>query len=209
VLDAARSARNLLGPRVSKRVAVLGHSEGGQAALFAAQEQPSYAPDIALKGVIASAPGANLLAALHEYAFSPFTQLNALRVIAAWHEIYGLPASDLLTKAGIRDALLLLADRPIPDASPPFSRPPDSSPELRRLAALNTPGAKRSPVPMLILVGTADTQVPPATNITLAKSLQREGDKVRLLVFPGADHNTTPLAGAQAIAAFLRRQLGQ
>ncbi len=207
MLDAVRAARALAPSRLSTATAVVGHSEGGQAALWAGQLQPSYAPGLALRAIVASAPGANLVGALPHAEDSPELEANVLRLLGAWNRTYGLPINGLLTAAGIRDVSLLMSDQPIPDAAPPFRAPPSRSAALMRLARLNTPGAARIPAPILMLVGTADQEVPPASNIALARSLQQRGDAVRLMVFRGAGHNDTPADGASAIFAFLAQAL--
>ncbi|MGO8872759.1 MAG: lipase family protein [Acidimicrobiales bacterium] len=60
VLDAARAARDLLGPATSNTVVVLGYSQGGQAAIFAGQIGRAYAPELYLAGVVAIAPVTSL-----------------------------------------------------------------------------------------------------------------------------------------------------
>jgi hypothetical protein len=58
VLDAARAAHLL---RVTPdRVLIFGHSQGGQAALFAGELAASYAPELHVLGVVASAPAADV-----------------------------------------------------------------------------------------------------------------------------------------------------
>ena len=53
VLDAVRAAQNMAdtGTTVSNDVLLWGHSQGGHAVLFAAQDAPSYAPELRLRGV--------------------------------------------------------------------------------------------------------------------------------------------------------------
>lgn len=46
--------------RLSTRVAIVGHSQGGQAALFAAHQQPGWTPELHLVGVAAIAPASKL-----------------------------------------------------------------------------------------------------------------------------------------------------
>jgi pimeloyl-ACP methyl ester carboxylesterase len=65
ILDAVRAARQLsMGEhgqaRLSTRVAIVGHSQGGQAALFAAHQQPGWTPELHLVGVAAIAPASKL-----------------------------------------------------------------------------------------------------------------------------------------------------
>src|SRR5664280_2045282 len=60
VLDAARAARNLAGSIASDSVIIFGHSQGGQAALFAGQISHLYAPDLFVAGVVAVAPVSSL-----------------------------------------------------------------------------------------------------------------------------------------------------
>src|SRR4051812_26034783 len=59
VLDMARAAR-ALSPSLSKRLVIAGHSQGGQAALFAARLAPSYAGGLQLRGTVAYAPVSHL-----------------------------------------------------------------------------------------------------------------------------------------------------
>src|SRR5690606_16853591 len=56
VLDAVRAARELDGTALADDVVVWGHSQGGHAALWTGLLAPTYAPDVALRGVAAFAP---------------------------------------------------------------------------------------------------------------------------------------------------------
>jgi secretory lipase len=59
VRDIALAARQLY-PQISNRLAVVGHSQGGQAALFAAHYAPAWFPDLALRVVAALAPASHI-----------------------------------------------------------------------------------------------------------------------------------------------------
>ena len=59
VLDAARAARRL-DMRIGRRVVIAGHSQGGQAALWAASLAPRYTPDLKVRGTVAFAPASHL-----------------------------------------------------------------------------------------------------------------------------------------------------
>ncbi|WP_082483237.1 alpha/beta fold hydrolase, partial [Microbacterium sp. Leaf351] len=60
MLDAVRAARQLPSSDLSNQVLLWGHSQGGQASLFAAQRIGSYAPELHLVAVAVAAPAATL-----------------------------------------------------------------------------------------------------------------------------------------------------
>lgn len=66
VLDAARAANTLSGTGPQTPLAFWGYSQGGGATAAAAELQPSYAPELDLKGVWAGAPVADLSAVLQK-----------------------------------------------------------------------------------------------------------------------------------------------
>ncbi|HEY0095412.1 MAG TPA: lipase family protein, partial [Archangium sp.] len=55
ILDIVRAARQLH-PELSDQFAIVGHSQGGQAALFGAHHAPEWTPELTLRGVAALAP---------------------------------------------------------------------------------------------------------------------------------------------------------
>src|SRR3954468_17167866 len=59
VLDMVRAARKL-DPRLSKRVALVGHSQGGQSVLYAASLAPKWTPELKIRGTVAFAPVSHL-----------------------------------------------------------------------------------------------------------------------------------------------------
>jgi len=70
VLDIVRTARELFGERISGRFAIVGHSQGGQAALFAAHHAPGRVDG--LVGVAAIAPANHPLDVITGGARNPF-----------------------------------------------------------------------------------------------------------------------------------------
>jgi pimeloyl-ACP methyl ester carboxylesterase len=59
VLDIVRAARRLY-PQISAQLTIVGHSQGGQAALFAAHYAPTWTPELTLRGVAALAPASHV-----------------------------------------------------------------------------------------------------------------------------------------------------
>src|ERR1035437_5675782 len=104
VLDAARAARNLAGSIASDSVIIFGHSQGGQAALFAGQISHLYAPDLFVVGVVAVAPVSNVsefapaVPGRNPDTFSGYVVM----ALYAWHIAYeDLPLSDVFTPGPI------------------------------------------------------------------------------------------------------------
>src|SRR3954454_7756045 len=58
-LDMVRAARRL-DPKISKRMAISGHSQGGHAALWGAFLAPKYTPELKLQGTVAFAPASHI-----------------------------------------------------------------------------------------------------------------------------------------------------
>jgi fermentation-respiration switch protein FrsA (DUF1100 family) len=94
VLDAIRAAQALepacLPPGGGAGTAVIGYSEGGAAAAWAAQLEASYAPELALAGVAAGAAAADIEVAgptLDGTLFSFFTAYGGIGFAAAYPEL--------------------------------------------------------------------------------------------------------------------------
>ena len=92
VLDSMRAARELYPEELPSDgpAAIVGYSEGGAAAAWAAQLQPSYAPDVPLAAVAAGAAAADLEAAgpsLDGSFFSFFIAYGGIGYSAAYPEL--------------------------------------------------------------------------------------------------------------------------
>lgn len=217
VLDAVRAARNL-GDDVHAGTDVLlwGHSQGGQAALFAAQIAPAYAPELTLKGVAAAAPAAELgqLMADHMNDISGVT-IGAY-AFDAYQRVYaattpGLTLDNVLTPAA-RDALptmapycLLTQSKEIHEIGQPlvgnfFAADPTTIEPWATLLAQNTPGQAPVGVPMLIAQGESDKLVIPATTDGYVQKLCATGEHVQYHTYADIDHG---LVGWRAVPAVL------
>ena len=62
ILDIVLAARRLYPDQLSNQMVIVGHSQGGQAALFGAHHAPTWTPDLDLRGVAAMAPPAGMRA---------------------------------------------------------------------------------------------------------------------------------------------------
>jgi pimeloyl-ACP methyl ester carboxylesterase len=174
-------------------VLLAGHSEGGHAALWAAELAAAYAPELQVGGAAALAPGADLPALVRLAGDRPAPLTSAaMLLVAAWADAYHLPVSVLLP-AG-RQALGRVRGSCLAElaAGPPVAavRPTDLLKVAPWPALLerNTPGHTATPVPLLLAQGTNDERVAPASNRTMAARLCRAGDRVELRTYPNVDH---------------------
>lgn len=206
VLDAVRAAQQIEGTDAGDKTLIWGHSQGGQAALFAGQLQPSYAPDLDLKGVATAAPAGELGELLNAdigdvsgvtigaYAFGAFQQAYA-------DEFPDLELTSVLTEEGAAAVpemmpLCLLGqnEQLHKIATPLIGRFVEVDPTTVEPWATfleeNTPGAERIPVPVLVAQGRKDELVKPETTDSLVRHLCDAGDEVQYKTYSDADHGT-------------------
>ena len=102
VLDSVRAARALPRTGASNRFAVWGHSQGGHASLYTGELAASYAPELKLVGVAATAP-ATYLAELFDADKTTSTgkEMTAM-TIYSWSKLYNIPISNLVEPAAMR-----------------------------------------------------------------------------------------------------------
>jgi alpha-beta hydrolase superfamily lysophospholipase len=222
VLDAARAARLLPGVHTSNTLMIYGHSQGGHAALFAGQLAPTYAPDLHLAGVVAAAPatGLSTIVSVVTSSVGQGILVFTIPVAYTWAETYrDLPLSDLFTPSGEQIAASVVPDGCLPAlASAIASRhlTPDSvflpnaatNPVVVAHAKLNDPGQAKTPAPMLIVQGTADTTVPPSlTDEYVNQKACPIGDTIDYLHVTGATHGTVVSVSVPTITQWMTNRL--
>ncbi len=223
VLDAARAARHLPGVHASRTVVIYGHSQGGQAALFAGELAPSYAPDLRVVGVVAAAPATNL-ALIVSVADTPEGQsvlLFELPALYSWARTYrDLPLSDIFTPSGatlaaslvdtgcqthlvdaVKRAHITTANLYQPDV--------DTNPDVLAHGRLNDPGRRRTDAPLLVVQGTADSTVPPAlTDLFVTTTACPLADRIDYVHVTGATHDEVVFQGVPVIIPWIEARLG-
>ncbi len=219
VLDAMRAARALAPVRLPADgpAAIIGYSEGGAAAAWAAQLQPAYAPDVPLVGVAAGAAAADLESAtpsLDGSFFSFFIAYGGIGYAAAYPELeldrYLTPRA----KAGIealRNSSVLQAIT----SGPRFMRASELTqpnvlerPEWRLRLRENRLGGIAPAAPVLLHHARRDQIVSFTHSLTLRQEWERLGADVRLYVTRGGvDHISGAFAGTPVAIDWLARRL--
>jgi acetyl esterase/lipase len=219
VLDIARAAEHIDGMGASNRVVLWGHSQGGHAALFAAQRARAYAPDLDLRGVAVAAPASDLAALLDDdigdvsgvtigaYAFDAYAEAYASRLGPR-------PLSAILSPAGVaavpemaKLCLLGQNERLHALATPMIGAfviaDPRTAPVWGELLAENTP-TERIEVPLFVAQGADDTLIRPAVTAAYVAAQQQVGAAVTSHVYPRADHATVALTALGDLRAWMR-----
>jgi pimeloyl-ACP methyl ester carboxylesterase len=203
ILDSVRAIRQLPGVGALGPVVTAGQSQGGGAALWAAELAHSYARALDLRGVLAFAPAAQFTTIIKALGQPPFsTYLGA----ALW-TIDGLDAAGyrrhlhlatLLTAAARADlsrvahqcAPQTIADwRGKPERAV-FARNPLSLPSVVKLLQQISPGQHDPKVPIFLAQGDRDQQIPVAVSAQLKARYCKLGAVVTRRVYPGASHDT-------------------
>jgi alpha-beta hydrolase superfamily lysophospholipase len=211
-LDSVRAARNLPGTQAGSLVAVWGHSQGGQAALFTAQLAAAYAPDLRLVAAAAAAPVTDPAALLGTPGRDPLWGGLLSYTVWSWSQRFGAGAAGIVPQAdpGVIAApakdCLQTADelkKLIADAAPLNGTPVQPDAHWRALLAENAPGATPPAVPVLLAQGSVDPVIPPVLTRAYARLLCGAHVPVRYLAMPGVDHYTIAMVTSDAVAAWI------
>lgn len=214
-LDMIRAAR-ALEPGLGRRFGVLGHSQGGHAALFTAAQAPGHAPEFELMGSIAMAPGSQIAARLAVIMASPRAELALpylLYVLQSYATTY--PEIDL-TRILTPQAIAHLPDLRVQCmthalttgywasaiARDQFLPNPALAPFLA-IAARNEPGSLRITSPTLVMQGGADVTVRPQDTDLTVRQLCAASTPLAYQTFAGVDHGGVMASGAEAARAWM------
>lgn len=221
VLDAARAAQTLLGSGGSNRLILWGHSQGGQAVLFAAQSAATYAPELNLEAVAVAAPATNL----GELLKADIGDVSGVTIgsyaFAAYSSVYGpttlgATLDSILTPAGVaatpkmaalclfgQNATLHSIARPL--IGHYLSADPSTTQPWATLLAKNTPGTVALPVPLFIAQGATDVLVRPATTAQFAATERALGTKVTYLSIPKTGHGLVAYRALPTLMPWLKQ----
>ncbi len=218
VTDIVRAGRSL-DRRIGKTWIVMGHSQGGQAALFTATRAKTYAPELQLKAAVPIAPGGTGLAQTVPYiqsnqpgaaaaeAFLPLILLGAQAADPAIQPEQLLSDSALPALTAARTGCLAQI-RAVPPVDPAayFRAGADFS-RLSSYLQQQDPSVTDPQVPTLIAQGTADVLVSKPGTDALVKTLCGKGVAVQYRVYPGQDHRGTVAASLADTQRFVQTVL--
>ena len=200
-IDIVRAAEQLPSVDVSKNYVVWGHSQGGQTAMYAHNIAPKYAPELNLKGVVAGAPPSQF-DLIYDYLKTSKYRYYLLMSAGGLNAAYGdkaAPLDKVLTPKGI--ALLDELDKGCSDylsktlgavsIDETNLANPFSVPEWKKLFLANDPKnfTSTNGIPLLIIHGGADEQIPTVSSQLLTTKLCDLGQGMQRWVYPGQSHS--------------------
>lgn len=207
VLDSVRAARSLLS--TSKRAVVWGHSQGGHAALWTGSIAKSYAPDVDLLGVAATAPATDLPALVASPVDTPVLKVVESYIASSWSVVYGgdgwVDAANAQLVAQIAQLCVPAAQRVVYGLAArirgPVLQDAAREGELGDLLDENVP---RGPfdVPVLVGQGVQDTAVPVQLQRRWVEEQCAAGASLTYREYPGLGH-TTLIAATSPLTADL------
>ncbi|HEX9505729.1 MAG TPA: lipase family protein [Acidimicrobiia bacterium] len=196
VLDIVRAARHIRQADAGTRTIIYGHSQGGQAALFAGEIADSYAPDLHVLGVVAGAPVAEIGEMLPAGATIPDTLGFVVMGLIGAHAAYpDTNLTDVLTAHGLAqsaivntkcfDAVLTAFRQPVANV---VAHNPADVPAFSQILAHDTAGNTQTAAPILVFQGLADNVVYKAFTDTYVKQACAIGDRVLYKTYSAIDH---------------------
>ena len=186
-LDIARAARNLSDTGAGNEVITIGWSQGGHAALFTGEEQPSYASDLNQRGIVAIAPGTT---AGIKYVNIPHIYLTMRSYESAYYApLTGLTSQGrvLVDKAG-QSSVTGVFQEAAKMTGPFFTGDWDRT--MQKAVDLNVPGKRKSVAPILVIQGTKDDVVLPEWTRQLVPRALAAGDSIKGSFYEGATHRS-------------------
>jgi len=215
VLDIVRAARQA-DPHISGTVAIVGGSQGGHAALWAAALAHHYTPELRVKATVAFAPashtddqlplttglttpGGVLSATIALVLRGVDAAQPALHVASLLSPqvaaLYPQTLTRCIDALSFSDSFGGLAPAAI------FVAHPDLTSVIKFLDAQD-PSHLKIPMPVLIEQGTNDTTVLPIYTDALARELHANGVKLTYKKYPGLDHTGVQIRPKPATDAY-------
>ena len=215
ILNSVRALDAVPGADPGRRWTVLGHSQGGHAAVWAAALAREEMPDRPLLGVAVGAPALNLDAIvadqwasgigwgvgaeMYESWPAAYPGVDFDRAVSWLGQRYAGPVADACLGEGIPVPTLLgfvAAEIGLPF----FDENPMRDPEFATLVARQTPAPLPSNLPVLMAQGTADAVVPPASNAATQLEWCAAGSDLTMVWLGGVGHvSAGPIIGTMGV----------
>jgi pimeloyl-ACP methyl ester carboxylesterase len=218
VADIVVAARNL-DPNIGRNWIAMGHSEGGAAALSTAALGEAWEPDLHLLGAVAYAPGSHYEGMLQNSMLDG-TPNEGLAFLALLIDGYStvdprVVPSQILESDALQ-LMPLLNERCIDDLAAntgwarivpeTIFRPNANVDALYHDLLANDPENMKITLPVLLVQGVADEEIPSEMTIDVRDRLCRAGTPITFRTYPGATHATVLTQADGDVAAWVAQR---
>jgi hypothetical protein len=217
-IDSVRAARRM-GLGLGRKWLAVGQSQGAQGVLFTGPIAPWYAPELDLRGVVATAPFTQVRMTLD--AVQPFVPdrpanpfvIPILAGVEAAHPKMFEPAdyvtpfgASLLADLMTTDCFTQLAAKSAGHLSQDLydTDPAEADRVVRLLAQDAEPPIVRHRQPIFIAQGLADTVVSAPSTAVTVDMLRAKGNNLTFRTYPGTDHSGVMAAALPEILTWAR-----
>ncbi|MEU0541137.1 alpha/beta fold hydrolase [Nocardia sp. NPDC005978] len=218
VLDSVRAARAIEEAHAGSSVILWGHSQGGQAVLFSAENAPAYAPELDIVAVAAAAPAADLTALMRthlndisgvtigSYAFTAYATVYSDTAGAHLDDILTPKAQSIVPE--MNQLCLIKNMSELHRMGEPLvgdftSHDPTITPPWSDLLAQNSAGSRPFAAPLYIAQGRDDELVVPADTDAFVARERQLGITVTYEQIPGATHATVAYLAIPTLLSWL------
>ena len=196
IIDSVRAARQL-NQSLSNDWVAIGHSQGGQGALFAGEQAQNYGRGLQLRGVVGMAAAANLDQLAEAIVGTPgqgylVMALSGLAALDPSVHPEQLLAPPALSRVAVLETGCFLdiiggyADLTAEELLVGGALPPNIVAKF----AINNPGQRRGSAPILLLHGEADQTVPSFVADDLLAAYCATGTLASVQKYPDATHDS-------------------
>ena len=216
VLNATRAALSLtsFGEKNPKTI-IFGHSQGGQAAIFAGNMSQKYAPELGVKGIATASPALELKSLLAKEYDTAVAWAIGPEIAIAWPEVYkDLDIKEVLSETALHNYKRIAKTHILQEYPEAilrnrvgqhfFKKDPTKIDSWIKAFEHETP---RIPtLPLLVVQSTSDTIVLPETTDEFVKRAKAQGANIDTITLTNIDHNLTPLVAGKKIIEWMDKQ---
>lgn len=201
VLDAIRAIQTTTVAQINNKTVIWGYSQGGHAAAWAAGVQPSYAPELALDGIILGSPALDPAELFQASEDSPISRVIWALSAVAWSRLTGISLQGAIkpeSLAAVREtakhcfigaeAIVGLAATDAMGGKPHLINPLHVEPFATMLQENRAP--TKLSMPVLVVQGGKDITVPPAQSKLMIAEMQSYGTETTYIEHDRFDHLT-------------------
>lgn len=215
MLDVVRAAGAVLPGTAGAPLLLWGYSEGGRCAAWAAELQPSYAPDLLLVAVAAGGVPTDLRAMAIALDGGPFSGLNLAVLVGLAHAHQDPALVRILSESGRAaaeraadlDVVGLVLELPQPLHEHTVREQPWDDPAWRALLERENAGGRSPEVPVLLYHVEGDELVPTELGRRLYDDYRRLGAEVAWVSIDADSHLTGTYAGSAPALTWLADRL--